>query len=261
MSLGVQFQDLTYVYPAKADQAAVTALADVSFAVDPGEFVAIVGPSGCGKSTLVDLVGGLLAPSSGEVRIDGQTVKGPASDRAIVFQNANLLPWRSVVANIGFALECSEGRRGASSPQAMERIDGLIELVGLKGFETFYPGALSGGMRQRVNIARALAVEPKILMMDEPFANLDAQTRDVMQIELLRIWNARRSTVLFVTHNIQEAVFLADKVVICSGRPGSIKRILKIDLPRPRDFTVRRTPDFGTYEEEIWNEIRHDIRA
>lgn len=261
MSLGVEFHNLSYTYPPRANQAAVKALSNVNFAVRPGEFVSIVGPSGCGKSTLVDLVGGLLKPSAGEVSIAGQPIDGPASDRAIVFQNANLLPWRSVIDNVAFSIECAGGTAAANSAEVRENLQSLIHLVGLEGFEAFYPGSLSGGMRQRVNIARALAVEPQILLMDEPLANLDAQTRDVMQVELLRIWNARRATVLFVTHNIQEAIFLADRVIVCTGRPGSVKRVVEIDLPRPRDFSIRRTPEFGRYEEEIWEEIRHDVRA
>lgn len=236
-----------------------TALRDVSFAARPGEFVSIVGPSGCGKSTLLDLVDGLARPTAGAVRIDGREVTAPGPDRAMVFQAHGLLPWRTVEGNIAFALEAS-GRtelRNESRPARAARIEWLIDLVGLGGFGKFYPGALSGGMRQRVNLARALAVEPDILLMDEPFAALDAQTRDVMQVELLRVWQQRQATVLFVTHSIQEAVFLADRVVVISGRPGCVKRVIDVDLPRPRLPEVRRTPQFHRYEEQISEEIYH----
>ena len=261
MIKSIVFDHLSYSYPPRGKATGLLALHDVGFAVAPGEFVCIVGPSGCGKSTLIDLASGLIAPSEGQAAIEGRMVAGPSPDCAIVFQQPALLPWRTVFGNIAFAIECANGGRPARDPVLRRRLEALIELVGLHGFENFVPGALSGGMRQRVNIARALAAQPQILLMDEPFANLDAQTRDVMQVELLRIWQATGCTVLFVTHNIQEAVYLADRVVVLSGRPGTVKRIVSIDIPRPRDFAVRRSSQFTNYEDQIWEEIRHDIHA
>lgn len=237
----------------------LVALRDVSLRAAAGEFLCIVGPSGCGKSTLLDLIGGLTKPSDGEILISGEPISGPGPDRSTVFQSPNLLPWRTVAGNIAFALESTrrpELRREAQAKRR-ERISRLVRLVGLADFETFLPGTLSGGMRQRVNLARALAVDPDILLMDEPFANLDAQTRDTMQVELLRIWREARSTVVFVTHNIQEAVFLGDRVAVISGRPGTVKREFVIDLPRPRGFDIRRDKKFLQYEEQIWEEISH----
>ena len=233
------------------------ALRNVSLRAGPGEFVCVVGPSGCGKSTLVDLIDGLARITRGSLMIDGKDVTGPGPDRAVVFQAASLLPWRTVAGNISFALESTRSRelRAESRAKRRERVARLIRLVGLEGFESYYPGALSGGMRQRVNLARALAVEPDILLMDEPFANLDAQTRDMMQVELLRVWNQSRRTVIFVTHSIQEAVFLADRVVIMSGRPGTVKRDMAISITRPRSAGDRRGPDYTKYEEEIGREI------
>ena len=254
MSAHLELSQVEYAY-----NGTFTALRDVSFKAAAGEFVSIVGPSGCGKSTLLDLIDGLAHPTRGEVKIAGRRVERPGADRAMVFQAHGLLPWRTVTGNIAFALEASERealRREAPAARR-ERIARLIDLVGLKGFADFYPGALSGGMRQRVNLARALAVEPDILLMDEPFAALDAQTRDIMQVELLRVWQARQATVLFVTHSIQEAVFLADRVVVISGRPGTVKREIAIDLPRPRQPEVRRAPEFHRYEEQIGEEIYH----
>ena len=235
----------------------LTALRNVTLTAEPGEFVCIVGPSGCGKSTLLDLIDGLAKVTKGEIVIGGKTVEAPGPDRAVVFQAASLLPWRSVAGNIAFALEATrrDDLRRESRQQRRERVARLVRLVGLEGFETYYPGALSGGMRQRVNLARALAVEPDILLMDEPFANLDAQTRDLMQVELLRVWAQSRRTVIFVTHSIQEAVFLGDRVVVMSGRPGTVTRDIKIDIPRPRRADDRRGHDYTVYEEEISREI------
>ena len=250
----LELRDVEYRY-----NGTFTALRNVSFDAQPGEFICIVGPSGCGKSTLLDLVDGLAAPTRGTVSIGGQVITRPGADRAMVFQAHGLLPWRTVAGNIAFALEASERDDLRNEPKAQrrERIHRLIQLVGLGGFADFFPGALSGGMRQRVNLARALAVEPQILLMDEPFAALDAQTRDVMQVELLRVWQQRQATVLFVTHSIQEAVFLADRVIVISGRPGTVKRTVPILLPRPRHPDVRRTPEFHQYEQQISEEIDH----
>jgi NitT/TauT family transport system ATP-binding protein len=235
----------------------LTALRNVSLRAEAGEFVCIVGPSGCGKSTLLDLIDGLARVNRGEILIGGRPVERPGPDRAVVFQAASLLPWRSVVGNIAFALESTRRPelRAETRVQRRERVASLVRLVGLEGFESYYPGALSGGMRQRVNLARALAVEPDILLMDEPFANLDAQTRDMMQVELLRIWSRSKRTVVFVTHSIQEAVFLGDRVVVMSGRPGSIIRDIKIDIARPRSADGRRGDEYTKFEEEIGREM------
>ncbi|MEQ9811513.1 MAG: ABC transporter ATP-binding protein [Azospirillaceae bacterium] len=259
MSLGLEFRNLGFDYPARGTQGRLTALLDINVSVQPNEFLCIVGPSGCGKSTLLDLTDGLLAPSRGDILIGGKTVAQTAGNRAMVFQHHSLLPWRTVVGNISFALECAGKSRWRRNPEQREKVENLIRLVGLAGFEDFYPGSLSGGMRQRVNLARALVLEPDILLMDEPFANLDAQTRDLMQLELLRIWQEAGRTVVFVTHNIQEAVFLGDKVMVISKRPGTVKRVQDIDLPRPRDFAIRRSPRFADYEQMIWEDLRNEL--
>jgi len=253
----LELNDVEYNYGG-----AFTALRNVSLSAEAGEFLCIVGPSGCGKSTLLDLIDGLAQPSFGEVRINDQTISRPGPDRAMVFQAPGLLPWRTVTGNIAFALEATERDDLRNEPAAARgaRIEKLIHLVGLTGFETFFPGALSGGMRQRVNLARALAVEPDILLMDEPFAALDAQTRDLMQVELLRVWQQRQATVVFVTHSIQEAVFLADRVIVISGRPGKVKSVFDIDLPRPRNTALRHTREFHDYERQIGEEI-YNVQA
>ena len=218
-----------------------------------GEFVSLVGPSGCGKTTFLRIVAGLERASSGEVRIDGRTVTGPGVDRGFVFQTDNLLPWRTVLANALLGPELA-GRD--ARPRTLE----LLKLVGLAGFEHYYPRQLSGGMRQRVNLARALAVDPEILLMDEPFSALDAQTREIMQTELLRIWNEGRKTVLFVTHQIDEAVFLSDRVLVFGRRPGRVREVVRIGLPRPRDLAVKRTGEFVAYVDRIWRLIEDDVR-
>jgi len=231
-------------------------LDSVDFVASPGEFIALVGPSGCGKSTLLNLVDGLLQPAAGRVLVDGREVSGPGSDRAMVFQAASLFPWRTVLRNITYGLEI----QGVDGGRAVRRAREMIELVGLKGFEQFYPYSISGGMAQRVNLARALAVDPEILLMDEPFAALDAHTREAMQAELLRIWGATGKTILFVTHQIEEAVFLADRVLVLTARPATVKLSVNVDLGRPRDLTVKRTPEFIRYEECIWQSVRAEVR-
>jgi NitT/TauT family transport system ATP-binding protein len=221
-----------------------------------GEFTALVGPSGCGKTTFLRIVAGLEKASGGEVRLDGRTVTAPGADRGFVFQSDNLLPWRTVLANAMLGPEIV-GRSGA---QERNRTLDLLKLVGLAGFEHYYPRQLSGGMRQRVNLARALAVDPEILLMDEPFSALDAQTREIMQTELMRIWEQGRKTVLFVTHQIDEAVFLSDRVLVFGRRPGRIREAVRIDLPRPRALPIKRTPEFIAYVDHIWRLIEDDVR-
>ena len=232
------------------------ALSDISLQIDEAEFICIVGPSGCGKTTFLRIVAGLEAATSGEVRIDGDVVKKPGLDRGFVFQSDNLLPWRTVMANALIGPEVE----GAVNAEARKRTLDLLKLVGLGGFENYYPRQLSGGMRQRVNLARALAIDPKVLLMDEPFAALDAQTREIMQTELIRIWEQGRKTVLFVTHQIDEAVFLSDRVFVFARRPGRIREIVKVDLPRPRALALKRTPEFVRYVDHIWRLIEEDVR-
>jgi len=233
----------------------VRALQDFDLDVYEGEFLSIVGPSGCGKSTFLNVLLGLLRPEAGDVRLREQRITGPGTDRAMVFQEFGLLPWRTVQHNIELGLELkgvpAETRRGIAA--------GFIQLVGLAGFESHYPHELSGGMKQRVGLARALATDPDVLLMDEPFAALDAQTRDLMQVELLRIWQQARKTVLFVTHQIDEAIYLSDRVIVMTRRPGRTKRIFTIDLPRPRDYEMRVTPAFNDLKLEIWHALKDEI--
>jgi len=236
--------------------AALVALSDISLAIEEGEFICIVGPSGCGKTTFLRIVAGLETASGGEVRIDNEIVHRPGIDRGFVFQSDNLLPWRTVLANALIGREVS----GTVSQESRRRTLDLLKLVGLGGFEQYFPRQLSGGMRQRVNLARALAIDPKVLLMDEPFAALDAQTREIMQTELIRIWEQGRKTVLFVTHQIDEAVFLSDRVFVFARRPGRIREIVKIDLPRPRALSLKRTPEFVRYVDHIWRLIEEDVR-
>jgi NitT/TauT family transport system ATP-binding protein len=233
------------------------ALQGIDLAVARGEFISVVGPSGCGKTTFLRIVAGLEPASSGEVLLDGRRLRGPGSDRGFVFQSDNLLPWRTVLANAIIGREIA-GRVG---PADRQRTMQLLKLVGLEGFEHYHPRQLSGGMRQRVNLARALAIDPEILLMDEPFSSLDAQTREIMQTELLRIWEEGRKTVLFVTHQIDEAVFLSDRVLVFARRPGRLLEDVAIALPRPRALAIKRTPEFVRYVDHIWRLIEDDVRA
>lgn len=230
-------------------QREVIALSDVSVSVEDGEFVAIVGPSGCGKTSLLNIVAGLLPYEEGRVEIDGKLVKGPGTDRAVVFQHASLLPWRTVAGNVKYGMEM---QRRFDKATMQERVDRFVKMVGLNGFEKHYPSELSGGMQQRVNLARALAADPKVLLMDEPFAALDAQTREFMQSELLKIWSEARKTVVFITHQIDEAVYLADRVVVMSARPGRIKDVFPIPFGRPRTLAIKREPQFLEITDAIW---------
>ncbi len=222
-----------------------------------GNSSAVVGPSGCGKTTFLRIVAGLEHATSGEVSLDGRIVCEPGTDRGFVFQNDSLLPWRTVFANAIIGREVA----GKIGPADRKRTMELLKLVGLEGFENYHPRQLSGGMRQRVNLARALAIDPEILLMDEPFAALDAQTREIMQAELLRIWERGQKTVLFVTHQIDEAVFLSDRVLVFARRPGRIQAEIKIPLPRPRALEVKRTPEFVTMVDRIWKMIEDDVRT
>ena len=214
----------------------VRVLEDIDLDVGEGELVCLLGPSGCGKSTLLNMVGGFLAPTSGEVHIDGERVRGPDPRRIFVFQERGVFPWLTVAENIGFGL------RKLAAPERESRIEHYVQLVGLRGFERAYPSELSGGMKQRVEVARALAVNPDMLYLDEPFGALDSITRIQMRSELLRIWQAEKKTILFVTHDIEESVQLADRVVVMSARPARIRRIVDIDVPRPRDSQLAALP-------------------
>lgn len=233
------------------------ALRDVSIDVEAGQFISLVGASGCGKTTLLRVADGLRKPTAGEVFVDGRPVSGPGPDRGFVFQQDALFPWRTVLDNVVFGLEV----QGRNKAESRARADGLLRLVGLSGFERHFPHELSGGMRQRANLARALAIDPDVLLMDEPFASLDAQTREIMQAELLRIWRSNKKTVLFVTHQIDEAVFLADRVIVMTSRPGQIKAELKVDIPRPRNLTMKRAPRFLELVDEIWKLIEEEVKA
>ena len=234
-----------------------TALEDVTLDIGAGEFLVLVGPSGCGKSTLLDLLGGLSRPSSGRILLDGSPVTGPGLDRGLVFQQYALLPWRTARGNVEFGLEAKRVARRERARRARE----YLELVGLAGFEEHYPHELSGGMRQRVAIARSLAFDPEVLLMDEPFAALDAQTREALQDELLRIWTHTGKTVLFVTHSIDEAVYLGQRVAVMTSRPGRIKTVIDIDLDRGAAEDLRSDPAFGKYRHTVWAELRGEVTA
>lgn len=243
---------LTKQYYVERDGRQVLALSDVSLTVRDGEFVAIVGPSGCGKTTLLNIVAGLLPFDAGQVAIDGRAIQGPGRDRAVVFQHASLLPWRTIAGNIRYGMELQK----RVDPAVMrERTDYFVRLVGLRGFEKHYPSELSGGMQQRVNLARALAADPAVLLMDEPFAALDAQTREHMQAELLKIWADARKTVVFITHQINEAVYLADRVIVMGPRPGRVKGEFRIPFDRPRTLGLKRDPRFLDIEDAIWKMV------
>ena len=218
--------------------------------------MAIVGPSGCGKTTLLNIVAGLLPYEVGTVSIDGKRISGAGIDRAVVFQHASLLPWRTVAGNVRYGMEM---QKRFDRAVMTERTDYFIKLVGLEGFERHYPSELSGGMQQRVNLARATAADPLVLLMDEPFAALDAQTRELMQAELLKIWAAAHKTVLFITHQINEAVYLADRVAVMSGRPGRVKEVFPIPFERPRPLSLKRDPRFHEIEDAIWQIVEEKL--
>ena len=243
---------LTKRYYVERDGRQVLALSDVSLSVTDGEFMAIVGPSGCGKTSLLNIVAGLLRYDTGSVIIDGKKIDGPGVERAVVFQQSSLLPWRTVAGNVRYGMEM---QRRFDRDAMQSRTEHFIKLVGLNGFERHYPSELSGGMQQRVNLARALAADPVVLLMDEPFAALDAQTREFMQAELLKIWSEARKTVLFITHQINEAVYLADRVAVMSARPGRVKGIVPIPFDRPRTLSLKRDPRFLEIEERIWQMV------
>jgi NitT/TauT family transport system ATP-binding protein len=248
--------DVGMEYVRRRDGSKLVAVESLSVDIREGEFLSIVGPSGCGKSTFLKVVAGLVKPTSGKVLVDGKQISAPSPERAMVFQESSLFPWYTVSQNVAYGLVC----QGVKSKVAVERVAPLIEMVGLRGFEKQYPYELSGGMQQRVNLARALAVDPGLLLMDEPFASLDAQTREIMQAELLKIWSQTRKTVLFITHQISEAVYLSDRVVVMSARPGRILSDVTIDLPRPRSLEIKSDPRFVAYETDIWHHLEAEVR-
>ena len=245
MDLALSARGVRMEYRDRTSDTTLVAIETMDLDVADGEFVSLLGPSGCGKSTFLKIVNGLLKATAGEIRLR-RNAKG--REDAMVFQDAALFPWYSVLDNVAYGLVCA----GVSNAEARKRAAPLIGLVGLEGFEGKYPYQLSGGMQQRANLARALAVDAPILLMDEPFASLDAQTREAMQAELLRIWSAAKKTVIFVTHQIEEAVYLSDRVVVMSARPGRILADIRIDLSRPRALELKRSVEFTTYADQIW---------
>ena len=244
----LEARDVLIEYPRPGSSEVTTAVSECDLTLDRGDFVCIVGPSGCGKTTLLNAVAGFVGISGGSLELDGRGIPGPGPDRAMVFQQANLLPWRTVTANVTYGVELS-GR--AKKAEARARAQDLLELVGLKDAGQSYPAQLSGGMQARVNLARALAVEPEILLLDEPFASIDAQTRETMLVELLRVCAAADVTALFVTHDISEAAFLADRVCVFSPRPGRIIKEVAVPWQRPRSHELRRTPEFAAVCQDI----------
>lgn len=254
----IEVKDLKHVFLTK-DKTATVALDGLSFSVEENEFVAILGPSGCGKTTLLRMLDGLIYPTGGDIFIKGEKVKGPGKDRAMVFQEFGLLPWRTTLGNIEMGLEFY----GMGRKERHKICQEMIKVVGLEGFENAFPHQLSGGMRQRVSIARALTVDPDIYLMDEPFAALDAQMRELMQEELMRIHSQFRRTVVFITHSIDEAIYLADRVIVISARPGKVK--LEVDVPIPREERVGRSSevkaskDFAMVRKQAWDILRAEI--
>ena len=245
LNIGIQLEGVTKSFGRK--DAPIVALEKIDLQIGDGEFVAIVGPSGCGKSTMMRLIARLSAPSTGAISVFGDTSSAPPHDMGIVFQGHVLLPWRTILDNVLFPADMTGRRRGDLRPRALE----LLESVGLKDFANAYPHELSGGMKQRAAIARALLLQPKLLLMDEPFGALDALTREQMRIDLEALWLTHRMTVVFITHSIDEAVLLADRVIVMTPRPGRVEQILTVDLPRPRGLAARRETEFLEKSERI----------
>jgi len=259
----LRLRDVSKSFIAPRTLARTLAVSAVNLEIATGEFICIVGPSGCGKSTVMNMIAGLDMPNSGVIEINGRPVTGPGADRGVMFQDYALFPWLTVQENIGFGLRNGTPGNGMTRAAVEARVREHVELVRLSGSENKYPHQLSGGMRQRVALARLLANGPDVLLMDEPLGALDAQTRLILQTELLRIWGetapqADRKTAVFITHDIEEAVFLADRVVVMSRHPGRVRAVIPIDLPRPRDEHIRATPRFGQLSGEIWELIRNE---
>lgn len=262
---GLSVQDVNMTFGLKGGKQ-TEALKSIDLTIGEGEFVALVGPSGCGKSTLLSIMAGLLRPSSGRVLMDTKVVEGPSRERGVLFQDYALFPWRTVRKNVEFGLRYGPRSSRKSRLEIRETVDYFIELVGLSGFEDSFPSQLSGGMRQRVALARLWAVNPEILLMDEPLGALDAQTRLIMQEELLRVWeqtntSGARKTVVYVTHGIDEAVFMADRIAVMGTHPGHIKQIVDVDIPRPRRDSVRTSPQFEALYGKVWSLIKDEARS
>lgn len=249
-SIKLQTDNVSITYPLKNGDE-MTAVTNFSMTIHEGEFVCIVGPSGCGKSTILNAIAGIQKIREGTILLEGKPIKGTGRDRGVVFQQASLFPWRTALGNVIYGLDLARVPKNERFSKGRE----LLKLVGLEDFENHYPNQLSGGMQQRVNVARALAIEPSLMLLDEPLGALDAQTREFMQLELLRIWQATNQTIIFITHDINEAVYLSDKVIVMSSGPGSIQEVVKIDLPRPRLLDIKRSPEFMKYEKYIWGLI------
>ena len=254
MSIGIDIDRVTHCYTPR-NGARMTALDDISLAIPSNQFHALLGPSGCGKSTLLYLIGGFIKVQEGAIRTAAGTVRNPGPERGIVFQNFALFPWKTVKQNVLYAL----GKKGVRGAEADQRAQHYIDMVHLTGFERSYPSQLSGGMQQRAAIARTLATDPDILLMDEPFGALDAQTRRIMQEELLTIWRATRKTVVFVTHDVAEAVYLADSISVMSARPGRIKELIHADFNNRADEGVFKSPEFTEMVEHVWNLVRREV--
>jgi len=248
-------QNLRKSFRSQRSEESIEVFDGISFAVQPSEFISIVGPSGCGKTTFLRILDGLIPHDEGEILLDNHTVIKPGPDKGFVFQDSSLLPWRTVIDNVILGLEL----QGIARRDAEIKAERYLVLVGLAGFERHYPHELSGGMQQRVNLARALIVEPEVLLMDEPFASLDAQTREIMQAELLKMWNETKKTVIFVTHQIEEAIYLSDRVVVFSARPTKIRDIIRIDIPRPRLLSVKRSKEFLDHADHVWGIIQDEV--
>ena len=251
----------TFTVPRTGQQ--TLAVSDVNLDIQAGEFICIVGPSGCGKSTVLNMIAGLDKPSTGNIEKDGIAITGPGADRGVMFQDYALMPWQTVLDNVGFGLRHGTPGKLFTPAEREDRIRHFVDMVGLKGAEKKYPHQLSGGMRQRVALARLLANGPDVLLMDEPLGALDAQTRLILQLELLRIWGEtspreQRKTAVFITHDIEEAVFLGDQVVVMSSHPGRVRAVLPIDLPRPRGESARGSARFAQLTEQIWGLIREE---
>lgn len=252
--LAVQARDVSVAYDRLREKDTLIALSGFSIDLAQGEFLAVVGPSGCGKSTFLNVVAGLTVPSSGRVEVMGRPVTGPETDRAVVFQDYALMPWRTTEQNVRFGLEL-QGRVNSSTSELVRH---YIKMVGLEGFEKAYPRELSGGMRQRVGLARALVTEPRLLLMDEPFAAVDAMTREVMQDELARIVAETGQAIIFITHSVDEAITLADRIAVITNRPGRIREILDVNIPRPRSRASRNLPEFQQLRDHIWDLLQKD---
>jgi len=243
----------------------LVALQDISAKIKGGRFASIIGPSGCGKSTLLHVVHGLVQPSRGAVRVGGKAVQHPRDtanlNRALVFQDATLLPWKTVLGNVAYGLEVGpSGRKEISRDEIETRVERYLQITGLGGFERHYPHELSGGMRQRVNLARALATQPEVLLMDEPFSALDAQAREIMQEELLHICQVESRTVIFITHDLEEALFLSDEILVMSSRPGRLIEMFENPLPRSRDLSIKTSEDFIKLKRRLWGLLETEIR-